>query len=103
MTTHAARRRAVAAEFQGIATPVALALALETLAVRSATQGAGNASQIEKIRHLETRFEAQWGSMGAVAEAFGLACASAKDTERAIHWYRRAMAANDGSASVNGQ
>ena len=90
----------VGAEFVGIATPVALALALETLAVRSTTQGANADSQREKIRHLETRFEVEWGGMGAVAEAFGLACAAATDIERAIHWYRRALAANDGSTSV---
>jgi CHAT domain-containing protein len=90
----------VADEFTGIASPSVLALALETLAVRSNTQGARPEQQVEKIRYLEARFEAQWGGMGAVAEAFGLACAAAKDTERAAAWYRRAIAANDGSASV---
>ncbi len=87
-------------EFQGIASPVALALALETLAVQSATQGANAAQQREKIRSLEARFEDTWGGMGAVAEAFGVACAAASDTDRALHWYAQAVAANDGSASV---
>ena len=90
----------VGAEFANIASPPALALALETLAVRSATQGAGAESQCEKVRHLESRFETVWGGMGAVAEAFGLAFSAANDIERAIHWYRRALAANDASASV---
>ncbi|MDH5538198.1 MAG: CHAT domain-containing protein, partial [Rhizobacter sp.] len=90
----------VADEFVGIASPVQLSLALETLAVRSNTQGADPDLQREKIRHLEARFEAGWGGMGAVAEAFAVACAAAKDTERAIDWYRRAMAANDGSATI---
>lgn len=92
--------RPVGADYTGIASPVALTLALETLAVESATQGAKDAAQREKIRHLEARFEVAWGGMGAVAEAFGVACAAARDTGHAIHWYRRAVAANDGSASV---
>ena len=90
----------VGAEFGDITSPPALALALETLAVRSATQGAGAASQLEKVRYLESRFEVEWGGMGAVAEAFGLAFSAADDVERAMHWYRRALAANDASASV---
>lgn len=90
----------LAQTYASIASPVALALALETLAVQSATQGAAPEAQREKIRYLEARFEADWGGMGAVAEAFGVASAAAQDGERALHWYRRAVAANDGSASV---
>ena len=86
--------------YAGIASPVALALALETLAVQSATQGAADESQREKIRYLEARFEGEWGGMGAVAEAYGVAWAAARDIDRALHWYRRAVAANDASASV---
>lgn len=86
--------------YAGIASPVSLALALETLAVQSTTQGAAPESQREKIRYLEARFDSEWGGMGAVAEAFGVAWAAARDIERALHWYRRAVAANDGSASV---
>ena len=90
----------VGQDYVGIASPVALTLALETLAVQSATQGAEAAMQREKIRYLEARFEADWGGMGAVAEAFGVAWAAACDTQRAMHWYGRAVAANDASASV---
>lgn len=86
--------------YAGVASPVALALALETLAVQSATQGAAPDTQREKIRHLEARFESEWGGMGAVAEAFGIAWTQAGDTDRALHWFERAVAANDGSASV---
>lgn len=86
--------------YAGVASPVALALALETLAVQSATQGAAPAAQREKIRHLEARFESEWGGMGAVAEAFGLAWTQAGDNDRALHWFERAIAANDASASV---
>ena len=86
--------------YAGIASPVALALALETLAVQSTTQNAAPESQREKIRYLEARFDSEWGGMGAVAEAYAVAWAAARDIERALHWYRRAVAANDGSASV---
>jgi hypothetical protein len=37
--------------------------------------------------------------MGAVAEAFGLAYADARDVDKAIDWYRTAVHADDGSAS----
>ncbi|MDO9434529.1 CHAT domain-containing protein [Hydrogenophaga sp.] len=90
----------LAQTYASIASPVALALALETLAVQSATQGAAPESQREKIRYLEARFEADWGGMGAIAEAFGVACTAANDIDHALHWYRRAVSANDGSASV---
>jgi CHAT domain-containing protein len=91
---------ALGQEFIGIASPVALTLALETLAVESATQGANAAKQRERIHFLEARFSDRWGGMGAVAEAFGVACAAATDTVRAVHWFGQAVAANDGSASV---
>jgi hypothetical protein len=38
--------------------------------------------------------------MGAVAESFGLAFAEAQDLDQAVHWYRQALAAHDGSASL---
>ena len=44
-------------------------------------------------------FAPLWGGMGAVAEAFGLAFADARDLDKAIDWYRAAVAAADGSAS----
>jgi len=37
--------------------------------------------------------------MGAVAEAFGVACAELRDTVNAIAWYRAAVGATDGSAT----
>ena len=87
-------------EFSAVASPVALALALESLAIKSRYQKADKETQRAKIRHLEARFDTQWGDMGAVAEAFGLAWAEAKDSAAAIRWYRRALAANDASASL---
>jgi hypothetical protein len=56
-------------EFEGIASPLGLSLALEELAVKSKWMRAEGPVQLEKIRHLEARFAALWGGMGAVAEA----------------------------------
>jgi CHAT domain-containing protein len=90
-------------EFEGVASPLGLALALEELAVKSKWMRADNATQLEKVRHLEARFANLWGGMGAVAEAFGLAYAEAGDRSAAIGWYQRAVLGNDGSASMKAQ
>ena len=90
-------------EFEGIASPLGLALALEEQAVKSKWMKADNGTQLEKVRHLEARFAALWGGMGAVAEAFALAYAEAGDRDAAIGWYGRALASNDGSASMKAQ
>ena len=87
-------------EFAGLASAPALALALESLAIKSRYQKATKETQRAKIRHLEERFAPLWGGMGAVAESFGLAWAETKGTAAAIEWYRKALAANDGSASI---
>ncbi len=87
-------------EFEGVASPMGLALALEEQAVKSKFMRADSATQLEKVRHLEARFGALWGGMGAVAEAFGLAYAEAGDRDAAIEWYARALLCNDASASV---
>ncbi len=93
-------------EFAGVSSPPALALALETISIRLRFGGDGAAkrgnveqAQRDKIRFLEERFAPLWGEMGAVAEAFGLAFADARDLDKAIDWYRIAVHANDGSAS----
>ena len=94
------RQLDLAKTYSGLATPVALTLALETLAVQSQTQGAAAETQRAHIRHLETSFGEAWGGMGAVAEAFGVAWASIKDIDQALPWLQRAVSANDGSAGV---
>jgi tetratricopeptide (TPR) repeat protein len=86
-------------EFAGVASPPSLVLALETIATRSQYAGANPASQLDKLRYLEAEFASLWGSMGAVAEAFGVAYAGAKSVDKAIEWYRAALYAQDGSAS----
>lgn len=86
-------------EFAGVASPVALALALETLAIRSEYSGADPARQLDKLRYLEAEFKPLWGGMGAVAEAFGVAYAGANAVDEAIAWFGAALDAQDGSAS----
>jgi tetratricopeptide (TPR) repeat protein len=87
-------------EFDTIASPLGLALALEEQAVRVKWMGDDATAQLDKVRHLEDRFGKLWGGMGAVAEAYGLAYAEAGDTDRAIGWYERALKAGDSSASM---
>ncbi len=93
-------------EFAGVSSPPALTLALETISIRlrfggdgAAQRGSVEQAQRDKIRFLEERFAPLWGEMGAVAEAFGLAFADARDLDKAIDWYRIAVHADDGSAS----
>jgi tetratricopeptide (TPR) repeat protein len=58
------------------------------------------ATQLAHIGFLEGRYGHQWGGIGAVAEAFGVACHEAGDFDKAIEWYGRALRCNDGSASI---
>ena len=93
-------------EFAGVSSPPALTLALETISIRLRFGGDDpklrkgiEQAQRDRIRFLEEKFATLWGKMGAVAEAFGLAWADARDTDKAIAWYRTAVQAEDGSAS----
>ena len=85
--------------FSGVSSPVVLQLTLETLAIRSRFGTPAPELQRDRIRFLESKFAALWGSMGAVAEAFAIAYAEAQDSEKSVHWYRIAVQAPDGSAS----
>jgi CHAT domain-containing protein len=98
------RATSPADKFAGISSPVGLAIALETVAVETKFLRADEReSRIETMRerlaYLESRFGPAWGGMGAVAEAFAVAHNEAGDSARALGWYARALAANDGSAS----
>lgn len=87
-------------EYAGISSPLGLALALERLAVQARHQGGDRGRRIDAIRHLEARFGALWGGMGAVAEAFGVAYAESGQRDSAVAWYAQAVNAGDGSASI---
>ncbi len=94
------REQPLAERFSGIASPVALAIALETLVVECRHQGLSPEQALVRVRYLEQQFETRWGAMGAIAEALALAFDAAGDRCKALGWYRRALAANDGSASL---
>jgi hypothetical protein len=87
-------------EFEGIASPVGLALALEDIATRLQHMGAKADVQQARLCELEQRFATAWAGMGAVAEAFGVAWQAAGGVAQAIGWYSRALAASDASASL---
>ncbi len=89
-------------ELTAIASPTALALALERVTVQSTYwRGVRPDEQRRKVLTLEARYEARWGSVGSIAEGFGRAWKALGDSERAIGWYQRAVAANDGTASLS--
>jgi len=90
-------------KFDGIASSMALRNALHIPAVmgrfHSATEE-NDSNRIDQVRYLENRFAPRWGREGAVAEAFGTALAAMGETDRAIEWYEKALAAEDGGASI---
>ena len=87
-------------EFSEVGSVPGLVLALETLAVRSRYQKAPAPEQQARIRHLESRFATRWGDVGEVVYAFGSAWSEAGSKSDAVEWYRRALAANDGSTPI---
>ena len=94
---------AVNDELDSIASPLALVLALEDVIVRVPYMGGDRAEQLERTRRLAASFAAQWGHMGAVAEAFGLACLACGDKDGALRWLSQAVACEDGSAQMRAQ
>jgi hypothetical protein len=93
--------RALADEYDGIASALGLVLALEELAVQARFGKAQDtAGRLERVGHLEARFAAPWRGMGAVAEAFAVAYAESGDSDAAIRWYEQALQCNDASASI---
>lgn len=101
--------------YAGISSAVALELALETVAVESrhirGSEGgdAGEArrrraerdrdAQLQRLIWLESRFAERWGHMGLVADHFGQAWKALGDEAKAVEWFERAIAAEDGGAS----
>jgi hypothetical protein len=88
-------------EFEGIASPLGLALALEEQAVDALDARRRLASQLTQIappgRALLPRCAQAWARS---AEAFALAYAEANDRDAAIAGTSEALVANDGSASM---
>ncbi len=104
MPPDAATASRAAAAVPEVASAPALALVLENEALEAryanAPTRASRNRRLRLLNQLQARHAAEWGGIGAVAEAFGLAYAECGDIDTAIDWYRRAISANDGSASL---
>ena len=108
----AAESPAAVAQVPVLVSAPALALALENEALdaRYAIPATGAAARrtdtqrrrqrVDRLRKLQAQYAPQWGGIGAVAEAFGLAYAECGEMADAVGWYRRAHQAADGSASI---
>lgn len=78
----------------------ALALALETLAVQAGFDGADLKAARDELRALENAHAKRWGTIGAVAEAFGVAYLAVGEPADARRWLQAAVSAQDRSASM---
>ncbi|MBN3751481.1 CHAT domain-containing protein [Paraburkholderia sp. Tr-20389] len=94
------RKRSPPDHYAGVASAPALTLALEALITKLRYDDDEPDTHLERLNYLETRFGEEWGSMGTIAEAFGMACSEAGWDERAVDWYKKALDANDGSACL---
>ncbi|SAL66723.1 DUF7379 domain-containing protein [Caballeronia humi] len=95
--------RALEDYYANVASAPALTLALEALIVKLRYDDDDDLQMnkdLGRLRYLESRFGEKWQSMGAVAEAFGMAWAEAGLDEQAVAWYDKAVKANDGSAAL---
>lgn len=90
-------RQSMADEFSGIASAQALMQALETLTTNARFEHGARDELRITLSYIEAQYAHRWGHIGSVAHAFAQAWAQASDTPRAISWYGKALAANDGS------
>jgi len=86
-------------ELLRVASASDLVLALETVAVNAGLSRGTRDEHRTTLTRLEEHFDRRWGHRGQVAEGFGRAWVAAGDTEKAVAWFERALAANDGGAS----
>ena len=87
-------------EFGGIGSAEDLVLALDAVAVDCSVPGADLRAQKARIRYLAENLAKLHDDSGRVAEAFGRAWSEAGDSDQAIAAYRKAIAANDGGATL---
>jgi hypothetical protein len=87
-------------DFSDVPSAASLKLALDRIVVRTKFQGAQVAEQLDALTKLEKLFGTRWGTSGDVAELFGDAFVEAGDVENGLRWYERAVAAQDGRASM---
>ena len=77
-----------------------LELALEKIAVDGEYRSPDTVGLGDKLLYLEQVFGPMWGNLGIVAEAFGRANANLGRRAQAVDWYRKAVQAEDGTASL---
>jgi len=77
-----------------------LKVELETLVVQAKYDATASDRVRERLMQLEAAYGGKWGGAGAVAEAFGAAYGEINKFDDAIRWYSRAVAAQDGTASL---
>ena len=87
-------------EFSDLASPVSLAIALETLAVQSKVDSVPREVLLAKLQYLESEFGPLWGEIGSIADGFGYAYAGAGHADKSIEWYQKAVCAEDGTATL---
>lgn len=87
-------------EFASVSSALALIVALEEIIVHTKIERKNSDAQFEKIKYLRDVFESEWGTVGVVAEAFGLAFAAVGKFDDAVTWLERARDCEDGTASL---
>ena len=86
--------------YGGISSAQGVLIALEKLTVDARFEHVDRTEQHKHLVHLAQRFGPVWGHQGAVAEAIGTAFIANGFNDAGIGWYERAVAANDGGASL---
>jgi pimeloyl-ACP methyl ester carboxylesterase len=93
-------------EFAGVTSPLALIVALETIATECQSRMPRFTRKEMERQHLKIRYleslpaTASWGKRGDVAEAFAKAWTHADDAKAGLDWYAKALKADDASASM---
>jgi hypothetical protein len=83
-----------------VSSAAALELQLQTLLVGHRFDDSPPQQVRAQLQALERAISSQWQQQGTVAAAFGAVYAEIEDFVTAIRWYRRAVAAIDGSAGL---
>lgn len=82
-----------------IASPTALKLTLEMIAIQASNSNEYD-TFAEKLVVLEGRYGARWGKLGEIAEGFAVAWNELGNRATALKYYKTAVEAEDGSASI---
>lgn len=89
------------AEADNVVSPSTLVVTLESLITSYQFEGHSAPATHAAVDQLETKYAQRWGDVGNVAQAFGMAHLDLNDYDGAVRWLERAVAANDGTASLH--